>query len=597
MVVLWLVAGSLTAEPLNRVTPLAGEVEFQLGPDAAFTRLDRAQDLPAAATVRTGVAGLAAIEYPDGTRITVKPGSVVQVGSGAGEGLWVQLGAVLVRVQRLMGAEQRVRTPVAVAAVRGTEFGVFVADDAATRVYVFDGTVAVTNVRLLDREVLVRPGEMTVVEPLRPPSAPAPFQADEFDRLGGLGSLERAEDRVLEASEEPAVESYLAFADPDIDMVRNPAHLGQRRYSSSTSVLAAHGAASHTWRDLGAGPQDADRVAQRGLVAQNVTLLPLHQRYRLGWFVQGADNHDDVTKPIYPPFGLAAERWRLVTDQRLGEAQVAGAVDLAHAVAGIGAGHRYSRIVVEDTSLSAGTPRGRTATRSHRTRLQGGLLWPGGGQRSLAVGLTHDLLGSTTRSAALDKDLSGYSDLAELLLRDQGRLLRSSALLRLERVRTTEDVVDTSGPLYHEHLHVWAIKGGAGIGLTPSPAVLVGADLLGGFSRERATQYLPAGGQLEDERDHRYSASLHLGTQVRPVHRIVLSLDVTHVVERTSKDFAERPGTPRTERWQEVETRYSTDASTGLGFVRPGLLVQYYVSAQAAGRPLTHHLVCVKDLF
>ncbi len=87
------------------------------------------QDLRA--HVRTGSTGIGRIRYADGTDLTVKPNSVVQVVGGEAEGMWVRLGKVLIRARRLLtsGEEQTFRSPIAVAAVRGTEFGMMVEED------------------------------------------------------------------------------------------------------------------------------------------------------------------------------------------------------------------------------------------------------------------------------------------------------------------------------------------------------------------------------------------------------------------------------------------------------------------------------------
>ena len=151
----------------------------------------------------------------------------------------------------------------------------YVDPTARTSVYVFGGQVGVANVALPDTEVLVGPGEMTVAAPMRRPSAPAAFGSGEFDQLGQYGSLDRAEDPVLEATESPGAESYLAFSDPDIDAVRNPAYLAESPGLRSTTLLSAGGAAGRDWVDNGGGREDAARFSSNAQSGQHVTIAPV----------------------------------------------------------------------------------------------------------------------------------------------------------------------------------------------------------------------------------------------------------------------------------------------------------------------------------
>ena len=100
------------------VTPLAGAVAFRQADTETYQVLDEARRLPSSSQVRTGPQSWAAIQYDGGTRVTVKPEAGIRVGGDPEGGIMVELGAVLVRARRLLGEEHRVRTPVAVAAIR-----------------------------------------------------------------------------------------------------------------------------------------------------------------------------------------------------------------------------------------------------------------------------------------------------------------------------------------------------------------------------------------------------------------------------------------------------------------------------------------------
>ncbi|MFH1567988.1 MAG: CHASE2 domain-containing protein [Gemmatimonadota bacterium] len=515
----------------------------------------------------------------------------------AEEGVWVQLGAVLVRAQHLLSGEQQVRTPVAVAAIRGTEFGVYVDRSGRTSLYVFDGSVALHNVRLPAQQVVIQRGQMSVVEPLRPPTAPAPFQGDEFDQLGKVGSLERAEDPVLESSESPAAESYLAFGDPDIDAVRNPAYLGESHGFSTTALLAAGGALSRDWIDAGLGRQDAERFAGNNQLWQHVTILPLGPGRWGGLFVEGLRDHSRFTGLRYAPFEIVGERRTEVTDLTAGNVRAMGATRSGPTTAATTLGHRRSSLEARDTVLVAGGIRDHIQTDSDATRLQLGLHRALAGTRGIGLTWARDLVSSTTAGGGLSQEMTGHADQVELLYRHGAGSWRRAGLLRLEREHTHEQFADGATALYDEERQVLGLKGGGGLGFTLSSTLVAAADLVAGYSREEASQHLPAGGDQEHEDDRRVSADLHLGMQLYLTRSVVLIADTHHLVERTRKVFVTMPRTAQQAEREEVVTQYTTAATSGLGYLRSGWLFQYYLQASGGDRPLSHNLVLLKSVY
>ncbi len=121
-------------------------------------------------------------------RIELSDGSVLNVGSEAQlrilkqdakhqqttlELLYGRLLATVVKIVRPAG-NFRVRTPVAVAGVVGTQFGLRV-DGDSTDVVCREGTVLVNNRdENVVGQVVLQPGEFTHVERGKPPSPPAP---------------------------------------------------------------------------------------------------------------------------------------------------------------------------------------------------------------------------------------------------------------------------------------------------------------------------------------------------------------------------------------------------------------------------------------
>ncbi|NIV29818.1 MAG: hypothetical protein GWN58_10020, partial [Anaerolineae bacterium] len=102
--------------------------------------------------------------------------SVRREGSDRIIALHQRLGRTYSRVQQLSDATSHfeIKTPTAIAGVRGTEFAIVVEDDGTTSVTVVEGLVEVTA---QDKTVTVLAGEKTTVQPERPPSSPANLQA------------------------------------------------------------------------------------------------------------------------------------------------------------------------------------------------------------------------------------------------------------------------------------------------------------------------------------------------------------------------------------------------------------------------------------
>lgn len=131
------------------------------------------------------VRGPSVTGFPDGTQVRLeKGGKLVLAEEGPGVVVFRLLaGKAWARVAKNRGRRFEIRTPVAVAAVRGTEFTVEINDDGQTVTQVLEGVVAVTPLRAdkpVGRETLVQKGESVSVSEedgetlLRPLSAGAP---------------------------------------------------------------------------------------------------------------------------------------------------------------------------------------------------------------------------------------------------------------------------------------------------------------------------------------------------------------------------------------------------------------------------------------
>jgi len=128
--------------------------------------------------VQTAASSHALVTFFDGSTLEIDPATTVQIedaASAASGAISIRISQTIGRtwasVQKLTRADSKfeIRTPTAVAAVRGTGFVTEVLADGTTTVQTTDGNVQVTA---QGQSVLVGPGQATTVPPNSPPSAP-----------------------------------------------------------------------------------------------------------------------------------------------------------------------------------------------------------------------------------------------------------------------------------------------------------------------------------------------------------------------------------------------------------------------------------------
>ena len=161
---------------LRQVDTAEGEAPAEFRPGA------QGQDLVVGDRVRTDVTGNALVTYFEGTTAEVSPSSVVTVErlttgqDGQPQTLTLQqlAGEVIYRFTRALrpGATVEIRTPSAVATVRGTALRVTVGPGGETRIEVFSGTVEVAAGGIT---IVLYAGTFTDVLPGQPPTPAAPF--------------------------------------------------------------------------------------------------------------------------------------------------------------------------------------------------------------------------------------------------------------------------------------------------------------------------------------------------------------------------------------------------------------------------------------
>jgi hypothetical protein len=140
--------------------------------------------------VQTAAASHAMVTFFDGSTLEIEPATTVQIeeaSSAASGAIGIRISQTLGRtwasVQKLTRADSKfeIRTPTAVAAVRGTGFITEVLADGTTTVQTTDGNVQVTG---QGQSVTVGAGQTTHVPPNSPPTGPSSSPASNRLRFG-----------------------------------------------------------------------------------------------------------------------------------------------------------------------------------------------------------------------------------------------------------------------------------------------------------------------------------------------------------------------------------------------------------------------------
>ena len=159
----------------------ADQVELRSGAEGAWTAVTETQIVHSADAVRTDATGQAVLTFFTGTQAEIAPNSELEVSSyetnadGSTSITLKQIsGQTLHRVAQMADSSSHyeVDTPVALITVRGTEFGIAVAEDGATQVTVTTGTV---RVDAGGQQIDVTPGQALNVDANAVPGTPYPI--------------------------------------------------------------------------------------------------------------------------------------------------------------------------------------------------------------------------------------------------------------------------------------------------------------------------------------------------------------------------------------------------------------------------------------
>lgn len=581
----------LSAVPARRleaqgthVSPVSGTVEIDSMGSGSFVPLVQGGNFTAKAIVRTGRDGYALIRYADSSEVVVRPGSRVTVGGEGTDGVFVWVGKVLLRVKRLMtsGQERTHRTATTVAAVRGTEFGLAVDASGRTRVYVFEGHVAVANSQLPAPAIEVGPGLMTQVDEGKAPTTPRTFDSGEFER-GVTGAVERGEDRAVEGGQAPAVLRYLAFADPDLDALENPAYLATGVTGLSAFTLGTAGGGKAYVDDGKTRTTVEDDLYLRGL-GQAMARAAVGPDLRIGFFAQGDRGRDRAQTSLRAPGETLPTLAQDQVDWTVGEGRVLSSFTSGARALGLQVGHRRATFSTESAPAESSAVVVPSEARSDITTLSAGVR--SAGHRTVGVSYEHSWVQSTTTSPADSLQLDGNVDAVQALVRAGSGGIIWAGWLRVERSASGEDRVGSDGAfIYREALSVHTARLGFGLGVAPAEGVVLSLDLAGAVANESAIQTNGGGHVIEDEEDLRWSGSVHLGTQITLSGPWRAELSVLHALEHIGRDFpVHAAGSPFTD----VRAAYGSSAGAGLLYVGDRWTARYGVSSSAGSRPWVH---------
>ncbi|MGH9936351.1 MAG: FecR family protein, partial [Blastocatellia bacterium] len=213
-----------------------------LGP--AATRPLRKGDRPLPGDViDTRLGGRAVLNFNNGSQVIIYPGSRVALKDLRGAGATRELldiisGRIRCKIYHLGGRPNpnRVNSPVASIAVRGTDFLVKVKSSGETTVIVYEGLVEVSSRVNPQQRTLVEPGRSVIV---RPGGDLVSLTTGAGSELNGLAkspydveppttgvtqSYLNLVNRLMATSDRAAPAQFVAFSDPHFDSLENPAY-------------------------------------------------------------------------------------------------------------------------------------------------------------------------------------------------------------------------------------------------------------------------------------------------------------------------------------------------------------------------------------
>lgn len=170
--VAFLAASAWGAPKASRVQ---GRVEIRLPRTTEWRAVEAGMDIPDGSRIQTAIGARLEVALGDGSTTTLRENSIFEVVRTTNNRnefrLWI--GSMRNRVRPLQaGATYQVRTPIATAGVRGTDFEMGVGEDGTTGLQTYEGSVWFRS-DISDLEVIVPAGQVSTASPGGEVSAPA----------------------------------------------------------------------------------------------------------------------------------------------------------------------------------------------------------------------------------------------------------------------------------------------------------------------------------------------------------------------------------------------------------------------------------------
>lgn len=206
---------------------LKGAVTVQAAAGGEWTAATEGMSLSQGASVKTGASAEAILNMGAGGAVKISALALVKIDAltaeasgGSKTELSLDKGRVLARTEKLKTADSAftVRTPTAVAGVRGTAFECAIAPETnQVTVSVVEGNVSVS---VGDVEVLVAAGFASMVMPGEMPQEPAAIPPEQMEELKSeAGALEEAAGAEEKPEDEEAVEEAEESSEETTDTV------------------------------------------------------------------------------------------------------------------------------------------------------------------------------------------------------------------------------------------------------------------------------------------------------------------------------------------------------------------------------------------
>ncbi|MGH9767611.1 MAG: FecR family protein [Blastocatellia bacterium] len=474
--------------------------------------------------IDTRLGGRAVLAFSDGSQVIIYPGSRVALKDLRSAGTTRELldiisGRVRCKIYHFGGRPNpnRVNSPVASIAVRGTDFVVKVESSGETTVIVYEGLVEVSSRVNPQQRTLVEPGRSVIV---RPGGDLVSLTTGAGSELNGLAkspydigppttgvtqSYLNLVNLLMAPSGQPAPAQFVAFSDSHFDSLENPAY--------ATEFSRAEGRV-YLWPSVNSPRRFAGERAQAPIgsphpldmtmTSQATFFLPAGKNVFGGGAVMTRGNQEGVETAVYgeDTAGNAATKattfdWALVAARRFGAESRASlgfkfesltskpSFDVAFNALGFGFG--------------AAAVRGESQTEINRMRFTAGLLRDLGGGRGIGVYYRYSTAELSEESydtmpngiiSPLGSAQRSHNNSSEV-----GWLFRGALTPRLfygvkgsfirERIETRKDLpqLDSSFTLTDEKAHRTAFGGGIGYALRPR--TVLSLDIAGGTARAR----------------------------------------------------------------------------------------------------------------